>query len=318
MIMHLSANRLLLVAALLVGTLRAQHASVVPLFQLIRVQGACHVRCPGDTAFGPAIDNKAYPFGTTIQTGPAGSAVISFTGTSATLDLLAMMGAATEAIVERAPDAPTNHIITLLAGEIQVLADRDTPAPALVVATPDYAVSGFSGRAVVKLLPAAADLISTRVEVIKGSIAIDGNQFAMASVPAGCAFRIETAADRSLTRITTEDGEAVITLANGTPEPLEFNAVPNATVKIWREYAPVGGRLIVAVFAVGPEGKRPECYAFSEGREGLVAVDAGDIENAAQSARSGAANPTASPEETLDEDNTESGDTAALPARLSP
>jgi hypothetical protein len=282
MIMHLSVHRLLLGAALLTGTLQAQHASVVPLFQLTRVQGACHVRRPGDTAFAPAVDRKAYPFGTAIQTGPAGSAVIAFAGAAAERDPSVTLGEATQAIVERAPDAPTNRIITLLAGEVQVLADRDTPASALAVATPDYAVSGFSGHAVVTILPAAADLLSTRVSVVKGGVRIDGNQFAMAGVPAGCAFRIETAADRSFTRIAVEAGDAVITLDNGTPQPLLFNAVPNATVKIWREYAPVGGRLIVAVFAVGPDGKHPECFAYSAGRAGLVSVDAGDIENAAK------------------------------------
>jgi hypothetical protein len=300
MIMHLSANRLLFGAALLAGTLQAQHASVVPLFQLTRVQGACQVRRPGDAAFEPAIDHKAYPFGTAIRTGPAGSAVISFTGTAADMDLSAALGAASDAIVERAPDAPTNRIITLLAGEIQVLADRDVPAQALTVATPDYAVSGFTGCAVVTILPGTIDLISTRVSVVKGGIRIDGNQFAVAGVRAGCAFRIETAADRSLTRITTEAGEAVITLDKGTPESLLFNAVPNATVKIWREYAPVGGRLIVAVFAVGPDGKHPECYAFSVGREGLVAIDAGEIENAAKSASPADATPPASPQTPAD------------------
>jgi hypothetical protein len=295
MIMHLSANRLLLGAALLAGTLQAQHASVVPLFQLTRVQGACHVRRPGDTAFAPVINNKAYPFGTVIQTGPAGSVVIAFTGADTTLDLSAVMGASTEVMVDRAPDASTNRIIALLAGEIQVLADRDTPAQALAVAMPDYTVSGFSGRAVMTKLPATADLISTRVSAVKGGLFIKGSQFAVSGMKAGCVLRIEAAADRSLTRITPEDGETVITLDNGTLEPLLFNAVPNATVKIWREYAPVGGRLVVAVFAVGPDGKRPECYAFSVGREGLVAVDAGEIEKAAQSATPPAATPPASP-----------------------
>jgi hypothetical protein len=295
MIMHLSANRLLLGAALLAGTLQAQHASIAPLFQLTRVQGACHVRRPGDTAFAPAIDNKAYPFGTAIQTGPAGSVVIAFTGADTAIDVSAVMGASTEVRVERAPDASTNRIIILLAGEIQVLADRDTPAQALAVAMPDYTVSGFTGRAVMTKLPATADLGTTRVSAVKGGLIIAGSQFAVSGMRAGCTLRIEAALDRSLTRITPEDGETVITLDNGTPEPLLFSAVPNATVKIWREYAPIGGRLIVAVFAVGPDGKHPECYAFSVGRDGLVAVDAGDIEKAAQSANPPAATPPASP-----------------------
>ncbi len=286
MIMHPSTARLLLGAALLAGTLEAQHASVIPLFQLKNVQGACYVNRPGATASEPAIDHKAYPFGTSVQTEPAGSAVIAFTGSFTDVDISAAMGKSTDVRVDREPGTPTNHIISLLAGELQVFADRDTPEQALSVATPDFSVYGFSGRSAVKVLPATADLITTRVAVAKGGVSIIGNQFSVANMRVGCALRIESTPDRSLTRITSEAGEIVITLENGTDEPLLFNAYPRSTVKIWREYAPVGGRLIVAVFAVGPDGKRPECYAFSVGRTGVRSVDDEDIdkENADQPA----------------------------------
>jgi hypothetical protein len=291
MIMHLSANRVLLGAVLLAGTLQAQNASVVPLFQLTRVQGACHVKRPGGTAFESAVDNKAYPFGTVVQTGTDGAATIAFTGTAADRDLSAALGANAEAIVDRASDAPANRIITLRAGEVQVLAAGEIPAQTLAVVTPDYAVSGFTGRAVVTILNATDDLISTRVSVVKGSVTIDGNQFAMARAEAGCAFLIETGGDRSFTRIAAEAGEAVIALDNGTPAPLSFKALPRAIVKIWREYAPVGGRLVVAVFAVEPDGKQSACYAFSAGREGLLTVDAQEVEPASKSVNPADATP---------------------------
>ena len=41
-------------------------------------------------------------------------------------------------------------------------------------------------------------------------------------------------------------------------------------VKIWREKAPVGGRLIVSVLATGPDGKGRESYAFAVGRNNVV------------------------------------------------
>jgi hypothetical protein len=314
MIMHLSANRVLLGAVLLAGTLQAQNASVVPLFQLTRVQGACHVKRPGGTAFESAVDNKAYPFGTVVQTGTDGAATIAFTGTAADRDLSAALGANAEAIVDRASDAPANRIITLRAGEVQVLAAGEIPAQTLAVVTPDYAVSGFTGRAVVTILNATDDLISTRVSVVKGSVTIDGNQFAMARAEAGCAFRIETGGDRSFTRIAAEAGEAVIALDNGTPAPLSFKALPRAIVKIWREYAPVGGRLVVAVFAVEPDGKQSACYAFSAGREGLLTVDAQEVEPASKSVNPADATPPAPPQTPADATPAPDVDGSGIPA----
>ena len=43
-----------------------------------------------------------------------------------------------------------------------------------------------------------------------------------------------------------------------------------STVKIWREKAPIGGRLIVSVLATGPDGKGRESYAFAVGQNSVV------------------------------------------------
>ncbi len=274
MIMRLSAPRLLLGAALMAGTLAAQQASVTPLFQLNNVQGGCEVKRPDATAFEAAVNRRAYPFGTVVRTGPTGEAVVEFSSASydAPLTSIALKNGS-EAVVDRDAAALTNHIVRLVAGETHVFADLETPERALTVETPDYAAFGFAGRAVIQVSPATTNLITTRIGVVKGGLKISGNQFSVERMRGGCALLIETAADRSLTRIIGETGETVLTLENGTEEPLQFAAYPRSIIKIWREFAPVGGRLVVAVFAVGPDGKHPECYAFAVGQPGMVSTD---------------------------------------------
>lgn len=297
MIMRLSVLRLLVSAACITGPLAAQKASPPPLFQLTNVQGPCEVKKPDSTTFEPAINRKAYPFGTTIRTGPAGKAfVILAPAYDNTPSASVLMAEIAELVVDRDPEAVTNGIVRLQTGKIKIYAEIDTPAKALTVETVAYGVSDFTGLTEVHVLPATTNLIPTRVVVAKGGVKVTGEQFMIADMRAGCAFLIETSADRSLTRMTGESGETAVTLDNGTDEPLVFMARPRSIIKLWREFAPVGGRQIIAVFAVGPDGKRPECYAYAVGQPGMVSSEvAGDdpIETADGEPAAGAVAPAA-------------------------
>ncbi len=274
MSMRLPALHSLVGAVCLAGTLAAQQASSPPLFQLINANGPCEVRRAGADAFEPAVNRKAYPFGSTVRTGAGGKVMVLFSPASADAPTASVqLSEATEAVVDRDPAAVSNGIFRLQAGRVDIFAETDTAPKALTIETAGYAVSGFTGRAEVEILPAPPELQSTRVAVAKGRAIVAGDQFTFAEMRGGCAFVIETAADRGLTRITGEGGETVVTLENGTGEPLAFPARPRSIIKIWREFAPVGGRRIVAVFAVGPDGKRPECYAFAVGQPGMVSSE---------------------------------------------
>ena len=57
---------------------------------------------------------------------------------------------------------------------------------------------------------------------------------------------------------------------DGNESLLPVSMSSRSTVKIWREKAPVGGRLIVSVLATGPDGKGRESYAFAVGKDNVV------------------------------------------------
>ena len=109
-----------------------------------------------------------------------------------------------------------------------------------------------------------------------------GPQFVIPELKVGQSIAISTLTDNSQTRIRDVAGDYRIFVNKG----LEFNPMPSeseeadvllpvamsaqSTVKIWREKAPVGGRLIVSVLATGPDGKGRESYAFAVGRNNVV------------------------------------------------
>jgi hypothetical protein len=81
---------------------------------------------------------------------------------------------------------------------------------------------------------------------------------------------IQTAGDRSLSRLTSVSGDFSILLENGTDTPVNYGMSPQAVVKIWRENAPVGGRAIISTLVVSPTGMARHRFAYAEGRPCLA------------------------------------------------
>jgi len=255
---------------LLAGVGRAQK-SIPPLFQVVNVSGDCQVKGVAGTEFDAAVNRKAYPFGSTLRVGATGGATIVFTGADMPTATILLTGGV-ELVVDRNPEIPTNVIVRLLEGRVQIFAEMDSAPEALAVETANFVVKAFTGESDITVRSTGDAFHETLIAIKKGGIKIDSDHFTFPDMRAGAMFFIETSQDRSLSRITCRSGEAAIVLENGTEEPLVFTARKRATVKIWRQAAPVGGREIVAIFAVGPDGKRPECYAFAVGQPGLVSM----------------------------------------------
>jgi hypothetical protein len=267
----------------LAGTVTAQVVAAPPLFQLANVKGSCEVKRPAQEAREQAINRKAYPFGTSVFTGLGGKAVVMIDAGPEVASASAMLAENTEVHIDRNPEIASNSVMRLITGSTEVFAETDTPAHVLAVDTANFVVNNFTGRATLSLKE-DSEFQTVEINVVKGGVALEGDQFAIPAMRAGSRFTIETTPDRSLSRITCIKGEVDVALQNGSEEPLSFPARPGAIIKIWRQFAPVGGRQIVAVFAVGPDGKRPECYAFAVGLPGIVSVDTAEETAAAAAA----------------------------------
>lgn len=254
-----------------------------PLFRLANIKGVCLVRTPDSTAFVPAVNRKAYPYDTAVQLGADAEAVILFSPENS----IQLTGPA-EATVAIQTGNPEGRVLRLASGEARTFTDDALPETAMIVETPVAACDAFTGKATIKVSRDVDATLVLQVEAAVGGTRITGPQFMIAKLKSACSIQIRSTPDRSLTRLVNTSGDYPISLENGTDAPVQFESTSKSSVKIWREYAPVGGRLIVSVFAIGPEGKGRECYAFAVGQPAVASkgmpVSAADIAAAVSNA----------------------------------
>lgn len=253
------------VLALMAGPLLA--APFDPLFRVMEPREPCQVRLPGTESFEPALKGRAYPFGTTVRTGAGGGATIRFSREKDDVQL----GPDTQAtpLADSADDAA--RILRLDRGRLAASLAPATPTNALVVETPVGRVVNLAGRCNIALA-AGADAFTLDVQADQGgSLGIVGPQFVIPVLRNGFAVRIVTARDQTYTRIGNTQGDYEVLIDNGTAELLPIRTTTRATVRIWREHAPIGGRLIVSALATDPDGKSEQFYAFAVGRPSVEA-----------------------------------------------
>ncbi|MGI6497131.1 MAG: hypothetical protein ACOX5G_13855 [Kiritimatiellia bacterium] len=230
------------------------------LFQVEGLKGTCQVREPGAVEFKSAIKGKAYPYGTTVRTLENSAAALRLSE-----DYSLDIAAGTTLVPMRCEDSPDTRHLNLQAGRMTLFTTADG-GDSLVVQTPVVDCTDFKGRSEFSLavLPDSYDL---SVQVASGGTAtLLGPQFSIPDLKSGYRVRIRTLKDRSYTRILNTLGDYAVLIDNGNPEPVSIATVTRSAIKIWREHAPVGGREIVSVLAIGPDGKGRERFAFAVGQ----------------------------------------------------
>ena len=266
---------LVLAAAMVAGTVSADTFN--NLFRIMSPRGDCQIRRLGQEAFEPVIKGKAYPFGSLLRCGKDSEMIISLSEK----DAVAMMG---ESVVTAKLDREDGNrrIISLMQGEIKARLDVLNTNASVIIDSPVGRCVSMVGNAKIKLATTPGE---DTLEVTAGAscqVRLVGPQFVIPELKVGQSIAISTLTDNSQTRIRDVAGDYRIFVNKG----LEFNPMPSESeeadvllpvamsaqsmVKIWREKAPVGGRLIVSVLATGPDGKGRESYAFAVGRNNVV------------------------------------------------
>ncbi len=248
------------------------------LFRIMSPHGDCQIRRPGQEAFEPVLKGKAYPYGSILKCGKESDMVVSLSESDAVRILAnSMVGAD----IDR--EHGDRRIVSLKHGDINVRLDVLNTNNSAIIETPVGRCVSMVGNAKMSLVSTPAEnTLEIRAEAAC-QIRLVGPQFVVPELKVGSAISISTAADYSQTRIRDILGDYRIFVNKG----LELDPAPAAeseegevllpvamsaqsTVKIWREKAPVGGRLIVSVLATGPDGKGRESYAFAVGRNNVV------------------------------------------------
>lgn len=179
-------------------------------------------------------------------------------------------------------EAGNRKVISLMQGEIKARLDVLNTNASVIIDSPVGRCVSMVGNAKIKLTSAPGEDTLEMTAGASCQVRLVGPQFVIPELKVGNSISISTLTDNSQTRIRDIAGDYRIFVNKG----LEFNPMPSESeeadvllpvamsaqsmVKIWREKAPVGGRLIVSVLATGPDGKGRESYAFAVGRNNVV------------------------------------------------
>jgi len=256
----------------LTTTLQAQSFDI--LFRVTGVKGACQAKKPDAAVFEPAINGKAYPFGTTIRTGADGETFLLLSPD----DTIRMLPQSELAVYE--PEGTlgnSNRVIRLAEGRLEISVRDNLTEKSLVIDTPVAACAGFVGRSRIDLSKAKKatkdklDLLM-QVHTEQGAVRVNGPQFSVPNMKSGSALRIESSTDRSITRLVNESNDYLVNIENGTDTPVPLETKTRSTVRICREHAAVGGKLVVSVLETAPDGKGKGNFAFVLGDPTLSAT----------------------------------------------
>lgn len=262
----------LVVMGVLALATSTQAQSFDVLFRVAGIKGNCQIKKPGAVTFEPALNGKAYPFGTIVRTGKDGEAVILLS-----IDDFLKVSPQGELSVSVPEGTPinSNRTVHLEEGKIDISVREGLADKALVIETAAASCDSFTGRSTMELIKhrkPAKDQLDLRLQVHTdtGTLRVFGPQFAIPKMRAASAVRIESSASRSITKITNESNEYAVNIDNGTdtPVPLETSAL--SAIRICREPATVGGKLVVSVLETAPNGQGKGNFAFVLGDPSLT------------------------------------------------
>jgi len=236
----------------------------MPLVRLVQVRGKCEVLNPDLGSYAAAVDNKVYPLGTRFRTGPESTATLVFSAQES-----AQLMSSTEVCVEAPDKQPDNRVLRLISGIVKTSLRENLPEGSFSVSTPNAVCKNVEGRGEYSLSTTAVTE-TLQIATITGAARVEGPHYHIPALRAANTVNIQTAADRSFSRLTSVSGDFVIVLNKGEEEPVSYGMSPKAVVKIWRENAPVGGRPVIATLVVSPTGIAKHRFAYAEGRSGVA------------------------------------------------
>lgn len=268
---------LVIALALLAATVSAD--SFNNLFKVLNPIGDCKIKRPGDTEFVPVIKGKAYPLGSSVSCGLLSSATLQFSD----LDAIHIF-ADTVVTPEKNEKRGDGIAIDFKNGSMTTKISPACTNDEYVINTTLGSCVSMTGNnkiALVRLLDAAT--IELRAEK-SSSLRFVGPQFIIPKLQNGCGVSVSTQNDNSFTRITDLFGD-LTALVNGTDElnpPVGdegsdyVRAIKLSTgyvIKLWRERAPVGGRIIISALAMSANGEIYSHYSQAVGRKNITAIE---------------------------------------------
>jgi hypothetical protein len=255
-------NRLTALPASLLAAvfLLADHAAAQsdPLFRVITVNGKCQAVRPTLETAEP-VSPKMYPLGTTLRL-DAGAEMMFSHQNNFTFNL----SGPAEVLVAAGGDGAVLQLVVAL-GKIRAAFVQSVNYGDVLIDAPGFScMPGPECHMILDVSREPGGIMAAAVTLDRGEARIAGPHFSL-PVLKSCALRIQSALDRSLTRITGVLGEFPAQVDGSGELPMEFTMKPNATIKISRRFAPVTGREGVSVLIINELGVGHASYSFIPG-----------------------------------------------------
>ena len=267
-------------ASIVNGQLRPDQAplKLEPAFRIVQIEGECFIRRPGDAAFEPAVDGRAYPFGSRIRTGADATAVLSLAPQN-TVRVLAN----TDLVITEVSTAREHKRLLLDAGEVEVTLTEGFHAGnnRLDVETVSSIVTprGTRFRVAVQI---QEDLLVVIIRCLDGSLQIIGRvfPFQISELGENDWVSMITPADHSFLRMKNLRGEFEVRVPEGDNDIRDIVTATGVTLKIWQEEITDSDDIAVSIAITDSEGRlietivatipAPEIYVYEGGSDDAV------------------------------------------------
>ena len=246
--------------------LSAQAVRFDPLFRVVGIQGECLVKPPKASDFFPAVEDRAYPYGTKLRTGHSSSAIIRFSNGND----CRILSNARATIIQDAKDKKLKTV-QLHEGKAIVELDKDfheSTTDALNIETP-AAICGAIGCKfeVSSSIDHSLGLNLVVIRILEGTISVFGPNFEIPLMKEKETLSVNCTLNGDFTRLKPIKGSLETNLTDPDGNRKVISMHKQSSVKLWRTRSVVEDNLVIAIAIVDPTGKILETYAYTEETE---------------------------------------------------
>ncbi len=226
--------------------------------------GCVMAHLPNANAPIAAIENKAYPYGTTFTVAPKVTLRVTFSETV----FMTVRGPAV--FTPKASDSWTKVAVEVQKGDFNFATGKRITADQFSITTPLGTFGSVQGLARLHVGEIADGTVAKddfSFRLLEGSAVFKGLHYSMDALSKADTFRSIDAEGMTQSQIFGEVGEVEMNLMmSGDGKNLPFALTPGATVKITREKAPGSDNWTVAVLTLYANGEAQNYFCYVENR----------------------------------------------------
>lgn len=246
-------------------------AAFEPLFRVTKLSGDVQVRKADGGDFGAAEDGKAYPYGSTVKTGPDSGCSIKFSENNE-----CTVGA--DAFLTVNADGQTKTV-DLANGKIDVNLETDynkLNGDTLNIAAANITVGAVGCRFSVELRT-QPELKIIMVMCQDGTIKVWNPYFLIAEMQSGDYLSISVSRDMTFTRLRNEGGTYSVSFTDQTGQPKIIETKVGNVIKIWQTRSVAQGVVVVVIKVLSPEGDAIDTISYRMTDQGVIGAKEGDV-----------------------------------------